>query len=81
MGYEPTYVHGEQCKTSALSAEGYDLLEIMLHCNPETRVTAVDALDHPYFETAPESKALTPEHLAQLKRDRSAALAAAKKVN
>jgi serine/threonine protein kinase len=81
MGYEPTYVHGEQCKTTSLSAEGAHLLELLLAVNPEKRISAADALEHPYFEVSPDPLPLTPEHLAQLKRDRSEALINAKKVS
>jgi len=80
MGYDPTYVHGEQCKTTSLSAEGADLLELLLMCNPAKRISAADALEHPFFEASPAPVALTAEHLAQLKRDQSEAKAQAKKV-
>jgi len=80
QGYDPQYVHGEQCKTTSLSPEGADLLELLLTCNPDKRISAADALDHPYFEVSPPPEPLTPEHLAQLKRDRGDAIAQAKKV-
>jgi len=79
LGYDPTYVHGEQCKTTSLSNEGADLLELLLTCNPDHRVTAADALEHPFFEVEPASESLTPENLAQLKKDLGDAKAAAKK--
>jgi len=81
QGYEPAYVHGEQCSTTSLSPEGADMLEQMLLCNPEKRITAADCLEHPYFECEPAPLPLTPDHLAQLKRDRGQALLEAKRVS
>ena len=55
------------------------MLEQMLLCNPETRITAADCLEHPYFQADPDPLPLTPEQLAQLKRDRGQAILDAKK--
>ncbi|KAJ1677474.1 cyclin-dependent protein kinase [Spiromyces aspiralis] len=35
------------------SVQGYKLLERMLDYNPETRITAKEALEHPYFSEDP----------------------------
>eukprot|EP01016_Furgasonia_blochmanni_P028129 TRINITY_DN2957_c0_g1_i1.p1 TRINITY_DN2957_c0_g1~~TRINITY_DN2957_c0_g1_i1.p1 ORF type:complete len:371 (-),score=125.58 TRINITY_DN2957_c0_g1_i1:190-1302(-) len=38
-----------------LDADGLDLLDKMLRCNPTERITAKNALTHPYFKDIPES--------------------------
>ena len=37
-----------------LDAEGLDLLEMMLKCNPAERITAKDAMKHPYLRDVPD---------------------------
>ena len=38
----------------ALDEEGLDLLELMLKCNPSDRITAKDAMKHPYLRDVPD---------------------------
>ncbi len=38
----------------AIDEEGLDLLDKMLRCNPAERITAKDALQHPYLKDVPE---------------------------
>ena len=37
-----------------LDPEGLDLLDKMLKCRPEDRITAKDALSHPFLKDVPE---------------------------
>jgi serine/threonine protein kinase len=37
-----------------LDEEGLDLLEMMLKCNPADRITAKDAMKHPYLRDVPD---------------------------
>lgn len=37
-----------------LSKEGIDLLQNMLHLDPNKRISAQDALNHPYFKIDPQ---------------------------
>ena len=39
--------------SSNISDQGIDLLMKMLDYNPETRITAIEALDHPWFQETP----------------------------
>jgi len=38
-----------------LDAEGLDLLDKMLRCNPAERIAAKTALTHPFFKDIPEN--------------------------
>lgn len=38
-----------------LDEQGLDLLDKMLRCNPYHRITAKDALKHPYFKDVPQN--------------------------
>jgi serine/threonine protein kinase len=38
-----------------LDEAGLDLLEKMLQCNPANRITAKQALLHPYFKDVPDT--------------------------
>jgi len=38
-----------------LDEEGLDLLDQMLKCNPIERITAKQALQHPYLKDVPDS--------------------------
>jgi cyclin-dependent kinase len=40
---------------SRLDAEGLDLLDKLLKCNPTERITAKKALEHPYFNDLPDT--------------------------
>ena len=42
---------------SSISAEGVQLMNSMLCLNPDRRITARGALDHPYFKESPAPKA------------------------
>jgi serine/threonine protein kinase len=37
-----------------LDKQGLDLIERMLKCNPAERITAKDAMAHPYFKDVPD---------------------------
>jgi serine/threonine protein kinase len=37
-----------------LDEQGLDLLEHMLKCNPADRITAKDAMRHPYLDDVPD---------------------------
>jgi serine/threonine protein kinase len=39
----------------SLDEQGLDLLEKMLKCNPSERITAKQAMDHPYLKDVPDS--------------------------
>ena len=39
-----------------LSKQGFDLLQSMLALDPGSRISAGDALRHPYFAEAPQAK-------------------------
>ena len=38
----------------SLDDEGLDLLEQMLKCNPADRITAIEAMKHPYLRDVPD---------------------------
>lgn len=38
-----------------LGEEGLDLLDRMLKCNPAERITAQEAMNHPYLEDVPKN--------------------------
>jgi len=37
-----------------LDESGLDLLDKMLKCNPAERITAVEAMNHPYLKDVPD---------------------------
>lgn len=37
-----------------LDEQGYDLLDKMLKCNPSERITAKEAMKHPYLKDVPD---------------------------
>lgn len=43
-------------KVPTLCADGLDLMEKMLQCNPTQRITAKAAMNHPYFESIRKKK-------------------------
>jgi serine/threonine protein kinase len=47
-----------------VSKEGRDLLEKMLVINPNERITAAQALNHPYFKVDPQAS--SNEEIANL---------------
>mmetsp|Transcript_60396 Transcript_60396/g.178887 ORF Transcript_60396/g.178887 Transcript_60396/m.178887 type:complete len:95 (-) Transcript_60396:492-776(-) len=64
-GYEPFYgesekelveankkgrVEFDKCDWAGVSVEGRDLVEKMLHTNPSIRISATDALQHPWIK-------------------------------
>lgn len=56
--YKEDYPNYEGADLSELvpqiSEDGIELLNAMLQCDPSKRITAVDALKHPYLEDAPD---------------------------
>lgn len=78
IGFDPDYVHGEACKTTSLSDAGMQLLSSMLAANPEKRSSAHQCLENVYFSEIPYPEPLSSELLAELQREKPAALARAK---
>ena len=56
--YKPDYPNYPSVPLSrlvpGLDEQGLDLLEKMLKCNPAERITAKDAMLHPYLRDVPE---------------------------
>jgi serine/threonine protein kinase len=56
--YKPDYPNYTSVPLSrlvpGLDEQGLDLLEKMLKCNPAERITAKDAMLHPYLRDVPE---------------------------
>lgn len=52
---QPSYHRGADLRTLAprLSSEGIDLLYNFLKCNPLSRISASEAMFHPYFNSLP----------------------------
>lgn len=78
VGYDPDYVHGENCKTTSLSDAGLSLFGQLLMCNPAKRPSAAECLDHNYFCESPSAEPLSEELLVELHQGKAAALAKAK---
>ena len=57
--YKPTFPNWNnyhlQHQVKQLDATGFDLLQKMLVYDPAVRITAVDALDHPWFSDLDKS--------------------------
>ena len=57
--YKPDYpkYKGEPLSklVPGLGEDGLDLLDKMLKCNPAERITALEAMNHPYLEDVPKS--------------------------
>ena len=54
---------GNLCKDGKVCSEGLDLLKGMLHFDPRKRITASDALKHPYFNKKPRAR---PPNLSKI---------------
>ena len=68
QGYEPHFIHKDQFKTTALSDTGFELLESCLCLNENKRISAADALAHPWFQEAPLPEFFTAEQIGDLKK-------------
>eukprot|EP01015_Nassula_variabilis_P030145 TRINITY_DN6589_c0_g1_i15.p1 TRINITY_DN6589_c0_g1~~TRINITY_DN6589_c0_g1_i15.p1 ORF type:complete len:102 (-),score=29.47 TRINITY_DN6589_c0_g1_i15:60-365(-) len=53
--FEPQEAESLKTLVPRLDDDGVDLLGKMLRCNPAERITAKNALSHPYFNDVPES--------------------------
>ncbi|KAK3259421.1 hypothetical protein CYMTET_31584 [Cymbomonas tetramitiformis] len=66
-GYDPRDVHGaSRFNTTALSETGFQLLSEMLCLSPSKRITAVEALEHPWFKEKPAPELLPSDLLTRL---------------
>ena len=70
----PTPAMPNPHRTTALSDSGFELLSSTLACNPEQRVGAAAALEHPWFREEPHPVPLSTAEIQQLRRNRDEAI-------
>jgi cell division cycle 2-like protein len=73
-GYTPAAQSTSQHRTTALSENGFELLNSTLTCDPEQRASAGVALGHAWFREAPLPTPLTRSEIRQLRRNRDEAI-------